>query len=179
MRAPHPTRKSDLRRDRESGQAMVEFALILLPLLVFVGGVIQLGIGVANWHDLNRIAYEGARFAAIDEWPNCPAGAQPCTGNPPCNANAATLNGRSLVNYLKCEAVDAGMPGLTDVVICRPGATGAIGDPVTVRLRSRLNLLSLDVSDSNKVKWLGLTLRGQATMRIERTPSKPLGACPP
>ncbi len=48
---------------------MVEFALILFPLIVLVGGVIQLGTGIANWHDLNRIANEGARFAAVDEWP--------------------------------------------------------------------------------------------------------------
>ena len=27
-------------RDRESGQAMVEFALILVPLLILVGGII-------------------------------------------------------------------------------------------------------------------------------------------
>jgi hypothetical protein len=158
---------------------MVEFVLVLLPLLVFVGGVIQLGIGIANWHDLNRIANEGARFAAIDEWPDCPSGAQPCTGNPACNANQAALNGRSLTNYLRCEAVAAGMPGITDVVICRPGATAAIGEPVTVRLRSRLSFLSLDANDRNKASWLGLTLRGQATMRIERTLTTAPGACPP
>lgn len=163
--------------DAERGQALVEFALILLPLLLFVGGVIQLGIGIANWHDLNRIANQGARFAAINEWPDCPSGAQPCTANPPCNA--ANLTGRSLVNYLKCEAVDAGMPGLMDVAVCRPGATATIGDPVTVRLRANLNFLSLDGNNRNKASWLGITLRGQATMRLERTPTTTPGACPP
>ena len=70
------------RQDRESGQAMVEFVLVLFPLLVLVGGVIQLGIGIANWHDLNRIANEGARFAATNEWPGCAASQQTCTANP-------------------------------------------------------------------------------------------------
>ena len=134
------------RQDRESGQAMVEFVLVLLPLVVFVGGVIQLGIGIANWHDLNRIANEGARYAAINEWPDCPSGAQPCTGNPACTASQAALNGRSLANFLRCEAVDAGLEGIRpqDVVICRPNATAAIGDPVTVRLSNRVNFLSFD-----------------------------------
>ena len=33
------------RQDPESGQAMVEFALILIPLLILVVGIIQFGIG--------------------------------------------------------------------------------------------------------------------------------------
>ena len=33
------------RRKDESGQAMVEFALILFPLLIIVAGIIQFGIG--------------------------------------------------------------------------------------------------------------------------------------
>jgi hypothetical protein len=167
------------RQDRESGQAMVEFVLVLLPLIIFVGGVIQLGIGIANWHDLNRIANEGARYAAVNEWPNCPSGLQPCTGNPACNAAPGVLAGRSLANYLRCEAIDSGLPGVT-LEICRPGATATIGDPVTVRLVRRIRFLSADGGDPNKphkVDWLGVTLRGEATMRIERTPSYSTAAC--
>jgi hypothetical protein len=162
---------------------MVEFVLVLLPLVVFVGGVIQLGIGIANWHDLNRIANEGARYAAINEWPNCPPGSQPCTGNPTLSGgrpNCTPALGWSLTHYLKCEAVAAGLPAITPV-ICRPSATGAIGDPVRVRLAYRINFLSSDSSDVNrphKASWLGVNLRGEATMRIERTPSTALGACP-
>jgi hypothetical protein len=153
---------------------------VLLPLVVFVGGIIQLGIGIANWHDLNRIANEGARYAAINEWPNCPPGSQPCTGNPACNASPGALNGRSLANYLRCEAVAAGLPAITPV-ICRPAATGGIGDPVKVRLGYRINFLSSDSSNVNRphrVSWLGVNMRGEATMRIERTPSTAFGACP-
>ena len=157
---------------------MVEFVLVLIPLIIFVGGVIQLGIGVASWHELNRIANEGARFAAVNEWPNCPSGLQPCTGNPPdCHpANPSTLNGRSLENYLRCEAIDAGLPAITPV-ICRPNATATIGDPITVRLMYRVNFLSADGSDRNKATWLGVDLRGEATMRIERTPSYTAVSC--
>jgi hypothetical protein len=169
------------RQDRESGQAMVEFVLVLLPFIIFVGGIVQLGIGIANWHDLNRIANEGARYAAVNEWPNCPSGLQPCTGNPVCHpADPADLNGRSLANYLRCEADDAGLPGVIPV-ICRPGANAGIGDPISVRLGYRINFLSADSSDVNKphkVDWLGVNMRGEATMRIESTPSFSPVACP-
>jgi hypothetical protein len=156
---------------------MVEFALVLVPLIIFVGGAIQLGIGIANWHDLNRIANEGARYAAINEWPNCPPVAQPCTSNPtlPGGApNCTTATGWSLAHFLRCEATDAGLRGVVPL-ICRPGSTATIGDPITVRLTRRINFLS---SASQRVTRLGVTLRGEATMRLERTPSYSAGACP-
>ena len=34
---------------------MVEFALILFPLLILVVGIIQFGIGLNYWLDLNRL----------------------------------------------------------------------------------------------------------------------------
>jgi hypothetical protein len=166
-----------LRRDRESGQAMVEFVLVLLPLIIFVGGVIQLGIGIANWHDLNRIANEGARFAAVEEWPGCPAQTGTptvCNGNPVCHPfDPDDLDGRSLQNFLRCELIDAGLPTGVAVKICQPAsATGVIGDPVTVKLESHVNFLGLDGNDRNKASWLGVTLRSQATMRLEVNPTK-------
>ena len=50
-------------RNSESGQAMVEFALILVPLLILVVGIIQFGIGLNYWLDMNRVANQGARWA--------------------------------------------------------------------------------------------------------------------
>ena len=39
------------RQDPESGQATVEFALLLFPLLIVVGGIIYFGIGLNMWLD--------------------------------------------------------------------------------------------------------------------------------
>jgi hypothetical protein len=185
------------RQNRESGQAMVEFVLVLIPLLVFVGGVIQLGTGIANWHDLNRIANEGARYAAINEWPNCPSGLQPCNayltqagGEIECHpADPTDLDDRSLSHYLTCEAVDAGLPAIIpEICHLGSGANATIGDPITVRLRYRVNFISSDTVDPAATlddpsvrqdpHWLGVNLVGEATMRIERTPSTAPGACP-
>ena len=54
---------------------MVEFALILFPLLLLVAGIIQFGIGLNYWLDMQRIANQGARWAAVNNWPpDCPSG---------------------------------------------------------------------------------------------------------
>ena len=67
------------RQDPESGQAMVEFALILFPLLILVVGIIQFGIGLNYWLDMQRIANQGARWAAVDNWPpDCTRAATSC-----------------------------------------------------------------------------------------------------
>ena len=158
---------------------MVEFVLILFPLIVFVGGIIQLGIGIANWHDLNRIANEGARYAATEAWPGC-AGTQPTCTLDPADCQPPPPSdpvGRSLDNYLRCEARDAGLPLSGPPEVCYPvGSTPVSGKPVTVRLASRTDFLSIDDIDQgtieNKVEWLGIDLSGEATMRLEKTPTK-------
>ena len=179
MKRPGDTCGARRRQDRESGQALVEFVLVLFPLVILVGGVIQLGIGIANWHDLNRIANEGARFAATNAWPGCAASQLTCTLDPlDCQPPPPTDPvGRSLDNYLRCEARDAGVHLTMDPVICNPAGAG-VGEPVTVKLTSRINFLSLEQgnpSTPNKMRhaqWAGVTLDGEATMRASAPPTK-------
>lgn len=164
------------RQDRESGQAVVEFVLVLIPLVIFVGGIIQLGIGISDWHNVNRIANEGARWAAMNDWPNCTDQPAVCKGDATCDD--------TFTNYLRCQATNAGLPaGSVQIAVCQPaGATPDVGEPVTVRLRSRVNFLNGSKADRKKVDWLGITIRGQATMRLETRPTN-LGSlpspCPP
>ncbi len=54
------------RAERESGQALVEFALILPLFLLIVVGIIQFGVGLNFWLDMQRIANQGARWAVVD-----------------------------------------------------------------------------------------------------------------
>ena len=58
---------------------MVEFALILFPLLLIVAGIIQFGIALNYWLDMQRIANQGARWAAVELHAVCDdsAGVQP------------------------------------------------------------------------------------------------------
>jgi Flp pilus assembly protein TadG len=145
---------------------MVEFALILMPLLLLVTGIIQFGIGLNFWLDMNRIANQGARFAAV----NCGSQATP----PQCTP--------SLQAWLVDQTLSRG--NNPTVAICYESMTGTfggsvsptVGDPVTVRLKQPFTLVPL----------LNITvdLKASTTMRLEQRPSKggltspPLGLCP-
>jgi Flp pilus assembly protein TadG len=138
------------RRSRESGQALVEFALIAPLFLLIVVGIIQFGIGLNYWLDLNRIANQGARWAVVDHgWDNCPS-------------TATTCMDPTLQEYLESEPVSGGLT--PTAYVCFP-TTGAVGNPVEVRVSSEYTFLP--------IMDLGtITLRGKATMRIEQPPTR-------
>ena len=54
------------RQDPESGQATTEFALLLPVFLILVVGIINFGIGLNFWLDMQRIANQGARWAVVE-----------------------------------------------------------------------------------------------------------------
>ncbi len=157
---------------RENGQAMVEFALILFPLLLIVAGVIQFGIGLNFWLDSNRIANQGARMAVVNHWPGCDrtAAAGGCTSVAWRTANCpdppGPPAGTSLVTYLKCQASSKGLYDSADVTVCWPGDgdltnDGKAGSPVRVRVESYFKFVPiLDIGT--------IRLRGDATMRLEQ-----------
>jgi uncharacterized protein (UPF0333 family) len=60
---PDPPEASARPRDR--GQAMVEFAVVLLPLLVVIVGIVQFGLILGANVSLTNAAREGAREATI------------------------------------------------------------------------------------------------------------------
>lgn len=63
--APTPASPDGARRPREHGQAMVEFAAVLLPILLLVVGIIQFGLIFGANVTLTNAAREGARAATI------------------------------------------------------------------------------------------------------------------
>ena len=147
---------------------MVEFALILFPLLILVAGIIQFGIGLNFWLDQQRIANQGARWAVVNTWPGCPRNATAC-GTP-----------NTLQEYLHNQALSQGLSNSVTVNVCYPddGDTQtpaeAVGTPVQVRLAAPFEFLPI----------LGLgtiTLRADATMRLEQDPTHitgELSSCP-
>ena len=164
MRRPGDLCARSRRQDRESGQAMVEFALILFPLLLLVVGIIQFGIALNYWLDMQRIANQGARWAAVNNWPpDCPAGSAvgDCDGDP----------NPSLVESLTNEAVTSGLQSSVQVEICYPDGVDSQGHPVRVRLESPFKLLPI-------LGWGTLELRADATMRLEQQPTLITGENP-
>jgi TadE-like protein len=150
-------------RRRESGQALVEFALIAPLFLLLVVGIIQFGIGLNYWLDLNRIANQGARWAVVDKYPNCNG----VVGSPGCTTP-------TLVEHLESEPVSGGLQPLASICF-EDSVDGAVGEPLTVEVASRFTFLP--------IMDLGtITLRGRATMRIEQSPavlnSQGIAQCP-
>lgn len=147
--------------DRESGQATIEFALILVPLLILVVGIIQFGIGLNFWLDEQRIANQGARFAVVNSWPGCPR-SEPV---PLAGANCTGTN--TLQAYLGQQAISKGLKGSVSVDVCYPDdgdpttTVGTVGTPVRVTLDAPYAFRAI-------MKLGTLNLRGRATMRLEQ-----------
>jgi uncharacterized protein (UPF0333 family) len=86
--APIPAPPAAAARARERGQALVEFAAVLLPLLVVIVGIVQFGLIFGANVSLTNAAREAAREATIHRY------------------NAA--NGNAAEGVTRCtEAVDA------------------------------------------------------------------------
>jgi Flp pilus assembly protein TadG len=151
-------------QDRESGQAIVEFALILIPLLLLVVGIIQFGIGLNYWLDMNRLANQGARWAVVNAWPDCPR-----TQAGTCSS-ATVGPGNSLETYLTSQAITDGLKNSVTVSVCYPPTgdpqvdPGTNGAPVQVSLTSPYNFRLI-------MKLPSITLRARATMRLEQDPT--------
>jgi Flp pilus assembly protein TadG len=161
MRRPGENNATFHRQDRESGQATTEFALILLPLLLLVAGIIQFGIGLNFWLDMQRLANQGARWAAV----NCGQ-----TANPPSTPNPCTTDGASLSATLKQQALTNGLTNSLCIKLTYPAKTptypgNKAGDPVRVALTAPFEFVPI----------LGIgtiTLSTDATMRLEVDPNQ-------
>ena len=161
----------------ERGQAATEFALILLPLLIVVGGIIYFGIGLNYWLDMNRVANQGARWAAVNNWPpQClrTDNPDPPYGGTRCQSSTTTCaqalgtttpfhTQARLQEVLRCQTRNPS----TTVSICYPGVTTLgtedRGDPVKVKLTSPYKFWFLNS--------VGITLTATATARLEQKPT--------
>jgi hypothetical protein len=143
------------RRDgRERGQALVEFALIAPLFLMLVVGVIQFGVAINFWFDLQRLANQGARSAAV----NC----GPATGN---------QCGTSLKTFLEDQIISRGnRDAVAEICYVPPtdpaplGWAPSAGDAIRVKLTKRYRLQAV-------VRLAKIDLRATAIMRLEQEPT--------
>lgn len=132
----------------EHGVAMTEFALILPVFIVIVAGLLGFGRVFFYWISANHLANETARWAAVDRNPNPSASLQEYARD-----NGGTVeftDARVCIRY-----AEEPIPPSTEV------PEPAVGGPVEVTIAKPFSFVPiLDV--------LPITIRGQATMRIER-----------
>ena len=147
-------------RRSERGQALVEFAIAAPVFVLLVAGIIQFGVAINYWFELNRLANQGARWAVVNSYPGCPR-----TGpNQPCP--------QTLQQYLSCEPVPD--PLEPSVTVSFPAGTQRVGDPVKVSASSAWEMVPI-------IGVGTLTLNASATMRLEQEPGRygaGSGTCP-
>jgi len=150
-------------RNGESGQALVEFALVLPLLLTILLGLVDFGKAFNYWIDETHIANLGARLAAV-------------------NASSATTGGTTLQQYVLSQADTtelrnggtSSVPTRAQVCVSVPNGTANVGDPVTVTVNVTYDYLPFI---GNKISTASVNISGSATMRLEAAPTNYAAGC--
>jgi Flp pilus assembly protein TadG len=156
-------RRLGLRSER--GQAMVEFALIAPLLLMIVVGIIQFGVVINYWLDMQKVANQGARWAATNTYPGCDATTNDAV---PCRPSYPTLQ-CYLLNAKKAPAAGGGTVNANgegfNVDVSFPNGTSNLGDPVKVTAWQNYRFMRITLLP-------GFDISASATMRLERAPTR-------
>jgi hypothetical protein len=135
---------------RESGQSVVEFALVVPLICAIVLILVDFGKAMNYWLDVSQVANEGARLAAV---------------NGPVTPDA--IRGRLKTGELR-NGGGQSIPTPAEVAICY--GAGDVGDPVTVTITTGYHWVSFP-------SWIPIVgggvmnIRGKATMRLEQRPT--------
>ena len=139
---------------KEQGAVMVEFALVLVPLLIVVLGIIQFGLVLNAKIDETHLTRDGARYAAVNQNPDPGLG--------------------SLQDYILSKADTQDLRDNAQVCLDfltnpETGTSGEVGDPVEMTMSYTYNLLPFL---GNKLATTGLTVDvvSRGTMRLEAPP---------
>jgi Flp pilus assembly protein TadG len=124
----------------ERGTAVVEFALVALPLCLIVFGILDFGRALNYYNNLTQIAGQGARAAAVNQ-----------------NPLGGTAN-NLFQHQLACEGTTNELRSRINVQISRTPTNP--GDPVTVTASFVFNFIPL-------VRPVSLTLSAAQTERYE------------
>ena len=129
-------------RARESGVALVEFALVLPLLLLILIGMLDFGKIFNYWIDETHLANEGARYAVVNKNPS--------------------LGGGSLQSYIQQQADTpelrnggtSAVPVGTQVCISFPNGTATVGDPVEVTVTTDYHFVPFIGAKTGAPYWV-------------------------
>jgi len=164
-------RTATRRPGREEGQATVEFAIVIPLLLLLVVGIFEFGKAFNYWIDLNHLANEGARWAAVDKVP-------PYNGNagnaaPTCNDIKQFLFSQMNTGDLQTAVT---LNNITLKVETGGDNSADVGDPVTVSIKAPGYKIA---SVAQGFNFGTVTLGSKSTMRLEQVPTwlQPADGC--
>jgi Flp pilus assembly protein TadG len=128
----------------DDGQAAVEFALVVPLLCLIIIAILHFGKVMNYWLDLNHVASEGARKAAVNAFASD-------------GGYETYIRSRLETSELRTGGTTS-IPSPATIAVCLPEG-GDVGDPVTVQ-----------VAVAYSLPFIGETvdLRGTATMRLEQ-----------
>lgn len=155
-RGPRPRRRlSELRRD-ERGQALVEFALVALPLFLIIFGIIDFARALNYYNDLTQVAGQGARAAAVNA-----------------NPDGSAPSGKSIQAqvYGNLDSPEMKQPG-NQAQICITSLPTTTGQPVTVQATYTFHFIPL-------VHPVAIKLSASQTERFEGLTPSYSGGCSP
>jgi Flp pilus assembly protein TadG len=146
-----PARASRIGTGGEGGQALVEFALVLLPMLMLIFGIIKFGILFNNYVTLTNATAYGARVLAV----NRGAGSGPPNA---CSLAETALDSAAttLVSSQISPSITFPSPDTSTCNALQPGDTANF----TVTYPCNLQILFLNV-------WPSCTLTAETVIRIE------------
>jgi Flp pilus assembly protein TadG len=160
----------------QHGMAMVEFALVLPILLFIVLGIVDFGRAINYWNDVNQIAADGARYAAVNNNP----GTQMST---PITDFRQWLRSQADTAELKDGTVAGGDPAncpdwhntaecsqsvTSKLRVCVESPNGqplTIGNPIRIRVESSYNLIPFL---GQRLQFGSVAIKGSAVMRLEQ-----------
>jgi Flp pilus assembly protein TadG len=138
-------------RCEERGTAVVEFALVSIPLFLLVFGIVDFGRALNYYNNLTQLAGQGARAAAVDRNPD---GTGPPTTTSIQTQLATTYTGSPELRH--------------DIIVCIKDKPAKVGDPVTVQATYDFHFIPFIGKAAGA---LSLQLKASSTQRAEVTPT--------
>ena len=136
----------------ERGAALVEFALVLPVLILLLFGMLGFGQVFNYWIDETHLANEGARWAAVNNWPG-----------------SGTLQ-----QYIRQQADSNELRNNGHVCISFPNGTSKVGDPVQIDMTYTAGIpIVHSISNALFDGRIPSTIKvaGRSVMRLEATPT--------
>ena len=145
----------------ESGQATVEFALILPVLLFLILAMLDFGKAFNYWIDETHMSATAARWAVVNKLP------QPTVGA--CGTQTIECQMKQQADTAELRNGGGSITGSgVTVSFCLPNGTGNVGDPIRATVTATYHWLNFLTGPFGIAGFSNKTMTVNSTMRLEQ-----------
>ena len=137
----------------QCGTAVVEFAIVSIPLFMLVLGIVDFGRALNYYNNLTQLAAQGARSAVVDRNPDG-------TGPP----TATSIQSQLATKYTSSPELKLAS---NHIIVCFTTVPQKVGDPVTLTTTYAFHFIPFI---GNTAGFLTLHLKASSTQRAEVVP---------